>query len=90
MFHSTTNINIQKKHGAFDPNGETTTKIIRYFAPGPKRETRLKHMSACLFKLGLRSSTGGAPNPLAYAVGSNNRSARLHMIECAREYGDPV
>jgi hypothetical protein len=90
MSHNTTNIDLKKTRGAFEPDGETTKKVLRYFAPGPKRKARLQHMSACLFKLGLRSANGGAPNPLAYAVGSNNRGARLHMIVCAQEYSDPM
>jgi hypothetical protein len=90
MSHSTTNIDLKKEQGVFESKGETTTKVLRYFASRSKRETRLKQMSACLFKLGLRSAKGGAPNPLAYAIGSNNRAARLHMIVCAQEYGDPM
>jgi hypothetical protein len=90
MSHSTTNIDVAHKHGSYHPKEHTTNKVKNYFAPGPKRNARLKLMSACLFKFGLRSASGGPPNPLAYTVGSNNQGARSHMIECAEQNGDPM
>jgi hypothetical protein len=84
MSREITNIDAGNKRGAYEPNGSTTSRVTKYFAPGSRRQQRLDQMSVCLFKLGLRSSTGRLPNPLAYAIGSNNRGARLHMIESAK------
>ncbi|MHC2622675.1 hypothetical protein ACVIW2_004707 [Bradyrhizobium huanghuaihaiense] len=77
------------KHGAYDPNGPTTKRVVAYFSSGAKRTQRLQRMSARLFEMGLRSPKGGPPNALAYAIGSGNRSVRLQMIEHAKTH-DPM
>jgi hypothetical protein len=76
--------------GLFEPNEDTTRRILAYFAPGKKRLDRLDKMSKCLFDLGKRNSVGGRPNPLSFSIGASNRGARLNMIKCAQDDGDPV
>jgi hypothetical protein len=76
--------------GLFEPNEDTTRRVQAYLAPGPKRLDRLDKMSTCLFRLGKRSATGHRPNALAFSIGINNRGARLNMIKCAEENGDPM
>ncbi|SHL10098.1 hypothetical protein SAMN05444159_4993 [Bradyrhizobium lablabi] len=76
--------------GLFQPNEDTTRLVRAYLAPGPNRTRRLADMSACLFRVGFRTSTGGAPNALSYQSGASNRGARLSMIKCAKDNGDPM
>ncbi|UWU78385.1 hypothetical protein QA649_39710 [Bradyrhizobium sp. CB1717] len=76
--------------GAFQPSEDTTKRVLAYFAPGPKRADRLARMSECLFAVGFRSPSGGAPSALSFSIGANNRGARLNMMKCASENKDPM
>jgi hypothetical protein len=76
--------------GAFQPNEDTTKRVLAYLAPGPNRVRRLAAMSTCLFKIGFRGASGGPPNALAFSIGINNRGPRLNMIKCAQDNGDPM
>jgi hypothetical protein len=76
--------------GFFEPNEDTSRLVVAYLAPGPNRTRRLAAMNACLFQVGIRSGSGGVPNALLFKSGSNHRGARLNMIKCAKDNGDPM